>query len=238
MKKLTILIWLLVVSLTPVHVMAASNATDGTVLGAIGGAAMGQAIGRDTEATLIGAALGSIFGYMIGNENDKSVHRVTRVITPTYDNRVYPQDIYPEDSYYEEGTCRDTEILAEIDGRPERVNATACYINGRWEIVDSTYMSTVRPTSLIIRSTFIGRPYHRHAKWHKRHYPRHHKRHYYGPARYYKRKHHNDHWYRDHKKYKKSDRKQYRKHTSRYDHKIDKRYNKRKDKRYERNERW
>ena len=238
MKKLSIVIWLMVVSLIPVHVMAASNATDGTVLGAIGGAAMGQAIGRDTEATLIGAALGSIFGYMIGNETDKSVHRVGRVITPTYGNKVYRQKTYPEDHYYEEGTCRDTEILAEIDGRPEKINATACFINGRWEIVDSTYMSTVRPTNLIIRSTFISQPYHRHAKWGKRHYPRYYRRHFYGSHRHYDRHHHHDRHHGHYKKHKKSDRHHYRKHASRYDHERAKRHNKKRGNRYERDERW
>lgn len=89
MKKLIILTWLMIVSLIPAHVMA-GNAADGTVLGAMGGAALGQAIGRDTEATVIGAALGSLFGYMIGSESERSLHMAGRVVTPVYPQRGYP----------------------------------------------------------------------------------------------------------------------------------------------------
>lgn len=39
-----------------------SNVGDGAVVGALGGAALGQAIGGDTEATLGGAAAGAAIG--------------------------------------------------------------------------------------------------------------------------------------------------------------------------------
>lgn len=48
-----------------------NQAQTGAALGALVGAGMGQAIGRDTEATLIGATIGGGAGYLIGNEADK-----------------------------------------------------------------------------------------------------------------------------------------------------------------------
>lgn len=52
--------------------MAGSNGIDGLLLGAGGGALVGQAIGRDTEGTLIGTAVGGMLGYIAGNERDKA----------------------------------------------------------------------------------------------------------------------------------------------------------------------
>ena len=49
----------------------ANKARSGALIGAIGGAAAGQAIGRDTEGTLIGTAAGAGAGYIVGNEMDK-----------------------------------------------------------------------------------------------------------------------------------------------------------------------
>jgi hypothetical protein len=89
MKKLLILTWLMIVSLVPAHVMA-GNAAEATILGAMGGAALGQAIGRDTEATLVGAALGSVFGYMIGNDSGRHVYATGQVVVPVYPQRAYP----------------------------------------------------------------------------------------------------------------------------------------------------
>ena len=53
------------------NAMAGSNGIDGLLLGAGGGALVGQAIGRDTEGTLIGTAVGGMLGYIAGNERDK-----------------------------------------------------------------------------------------------------------------------------------------------------------------------
>jgi hypothetical protein len=48
-----------------------NDAQAGGLLGAGGGALLGQAIGRDTTSTLIGAGAGALTGYIIGNEMDK-----------------------------------------------------------------------------------------------------------------------------------------------------------------------
>lgn len=53
----------------------ASSAGTGSLIGAGAGAALGQAIGRDTQGTLIGAGVGAAAGYMIGNEMDKADER-------------------------------------------------------------------------------------------------------------------------------------------------------------------
>ena len=45
----------------------------GAVMGGVGGALIGQAIGRSTEATLIGLAVGTMLGYIVGNEMDKRI---------------------------------------------------------------------------------------------------------------------------------------------------------------------
>jgi uncharacterized protein YcfJ len=50
---------------------AETQTEKGALIGAGGGALIGQAIGHDTKATLIGAALGGITGAAIGNYRDK-----------------------------------------------------------------------------------------------------------------------------------------------------------------------
>ncbi len=47
------------------------GASNGTALGALLGAGVGQLAGGDSEATLIGAAVGAGAGYIFGNESDK-----------------------------------------------------------------------------------------------------------------------------------------------------------------------
>lgn len=50
-----------------------STTTDGALVGAAGGALVGQAVGHDTKSTLVGAALGGVAGAAIGaNEEQKN----------------------------------------------------------------------------------------------------------------------------------------------------------------------
>ena len=59
-----------------VQIAAADDrGVNGFLIGAGGGAVLGQAIGRDTEGTLIGTAVGGMLGYMVGNELDKQAAR-------------------------------------------------------------------------------------------------------------------------------------------------------------------
>lgn len=71
MKKITTLIAVIVLSCTALNADA-ENTRKTTVIGAVTGGAIGQAIGHDTEATLIGIAVGGVAGYMVGNEMDKN----------------------------------------------------------------------------------------------------------------------------------------------------------------------
>ncbi|HSV27451.1 MAG TPA: glycine zipper domain-containing protein [Sedimentisphaerales bacterium] len=55
-----------------------SRAQTGALIGAGGGALLGQAIGRDTEGTLIGAGVGALGGYVVGSQMDKRDEREAR----------------------------------------------------------------------------------------------------------------------------------------------------------------
>ncbi|OGQ99601.1 MAG: hypothetical protein A2505_10775 [Deltaproteobacteria bacterium RIFOXYD12_FULL_55_16] len=124
-----------------------SKGTSGAAIGAATGAIAGQAIGRNTTGTLIGAAVGGLLGYIVGNEMDKfdqaqlnqvyessPSHQRTQWVNPdskrTY--AVTPKPAYTQPSGQ---VCREAEILATVDGRPEKVVSTACRDNeGRWVI--------------------------------------------------------------------------------------------------------
>jgi len=55
-----------------------TTTTDGALLGAAGGAIVGQAIGGNTGSTLIGAAVGGLAGGAIGNNEEKKNRRYYR----------------------------------------------------------------------------------------------------------------------------------------------------------------
>ena len=124
-----------------------SKGAGGAGIGAAAGAIAGQAIGHNTKGTLIGAAVGGMLGYIIGNEMDKydqaqlnqvyetsPSHQRSQWVNPDT-NRSYtvtPQPAYTQPSGQ---VCREAEILATVDGRPEKVVSLACRDhNGRWVI--------------------------------------------------------------------------------------------------------
>ncbi len=118
----------------------------GAIGGAAGGALLGQAIGRTTEATLIGLAVGTMLGYIVGNEMDKfdrqqlnhayekgrSGQPVTWVNPDTGNNyQVTPQPVFANTSTNQ--MCREAEIEATIDGKPQKTVSTACRnAEGQW----------------------------------------------------------------------------------------------------------
>jgi surface antigen len=124
-----------------------SKGTSGAAIGAATGAIAGQAIGHDTKGTLLGAAVGGLLGYIIGNEMDKydqaQLNQVyetspsnqrTQWVNPDT-NRSY--SVTPKPAYTAPSgqVCREAEILATVDGRPEKVVSLACRDNnGRWVI--------------------------------------------------------------------------------------------------------
>ena len=124
-----------------------SKGTSGAAIGAATGAIAGQAIGRDTKGTLLGAAVGGLLGYIIGNEMDKyDQARLNQVYESSPSNQrtqwVNPDTnrsytVTPKPAYTQPSgqVCREAEILATVDGRPEKVVSTACRDNdGRWVI--------------------------------------------------------------------------------------------------------
>lgn len=124
-----------------------SKGTGGAAIGAATGAVVGQAIGRNTTGTLLGAAVGGLLGYIVGNEMDKSdqaqlsqvyesspSHQRTQWVNPDSKRSyaVTPKPAYTQPSGQ---VCREAEILATVDGRPEKVVSTACRDHeGRWVI--------------------------------------------------------------------------------------------------------
>ena len=60
------------------------NGQLGALIGAGGGALVGQAIGRDTGSTLIGAGVGTMLGYMFGNEQDKFMMGQQQSVYPSH----------------------------------------------------------------------------------------------------------------------------------------------------------
>ena len=59
-------------------VSTGSQTGDGAVVGAAGGALLGQMVGGDTKATLAGAAIGGLAGAAIGNNEEKKNRRYYR----------------------------------------------------------------------------------------------------------------------------------------------------------------
>jgi len=55
-----------------------TQTTDGALIGAAGGALLGQAIGHNTGSTLAGAAIGGLAGAAIGHNEEKKSRRYYR----------------------------------------------------------------------------------------------------------------------------------------------------------------
>ena len=68
MKKLSAMVLALSLS---VAIAGCTSTEKGAVVGAAGGALVGQALGGNTESTIVGAAVGGIAGALIGNSLDR-----------------------------------------------------------------------------------------------------------------------------------------------------------------------
>lgn len=118
------------------HVQAGKRETQGVIIGAGSGAAVGQAIGRDTESTLAGAAIGGAIGYIVGhNMNDGGEKRVvdhrnryspaiiehrrstTYKRVNSHDHRVYKK---------RSKVCRKTVKFKKHKGKHTRIVKTTC----------------------------------------------------------------------------------------------------------------
>lgn len=138
---------------------ADSNAINGLLLGAGSGALFGQAVGRNTKGTLIGTAVGSVLGYALGNEIDKGgTYRPVTRSTGCGPRRMVV--VRPES----QELCRDTEILATIDGRAETIYGTSCWQDGEWVMVTEG-----PPPPTFITRTIVLREKDHHRHGHSRH---------------------------------------------------------------------
>jgi surface antigen len=121
----------------------ATHGETGLATGAVGGGVLGGAIGGSTGA-LIGAALGGAVGYGVGHSMDVEDQR--RMAFALEQNReaewVNPNngstyEMQPTGSYYSPDgrQCRQFTMTAEVEGRPQRMNGTACrQPDGSWDM--------------------------------------------------------------------------------------------------------
>ncbi len=152
----------LVLLLSNLPARAGERAVNGALFGAGSGALIGQAIGRNTGGTLIGTVVGTMFGYMIGNEMEKNHGVVT--IRRTVRTRRWMYQRRPPVPRYREPVCRETRMLATIDGEAQEVWGTACRRNGEW---------VMAPGQVNISRTIIIKERRRCRHRHHRHYRRH-----------------------------------------------------------------
>jgi surface antigen len=115
----------------------------GAAAGVAGGAVLGQVVGGSTEATLLGGAIGGILGYIVGNQmqqSDRTQLNQALETTPSYETKKWQNPetgsqyaVTPQPTYQaEDRVCRKVDILADMDGRTENTQATACREDGRW----------------------------------------------------------------------------------------------------------
>lgn len=115
----------------------ATKQKTGTLIGAAAGTVVGAAIDDDA----ITMAAGAVIGGVIGNRIGARMHRRDKVRTARalernaagkpsawanpdtgHRYRLTPDNTYPTDR----GSCRDFELLAQIDGEPQVMRGTAC----------------------------------------------------------------------------------------------------------------
>jgi surface antigen len=121
----------------------ATKGETGMATGAVGGGLIGGAIGG-TSGALIGAALGGAVGYGVGRSMDiedqrrmsyaLEANRQAQWVNP---NSGTTYQMQPTGTYYSNQgqECRRFSIMADVDGRPERMNGTACrQPDGSWDM--------------------------------------------------------------------------------------------------------
>jgi surface antigen len=127
-----------------------NRAQQGSVFGALAGAAIGGQLGPSSQSVtnaLIGAGIGLALGYIVGNEwdkNDQQQLNNTLEYTPSgqtvewrnpdtgREYRATPSPAYAKD----DRIYRDVDLIADVDGKEERVKARAYRDNnGQWVLV-------------------------------------------------------------------------------------------------------
>lgn len=141
------IVTLLMAGTLAVEVKAQDQGINGLLMGAGGGALIGQAIGRDTEGTLIGTAVGGMLGYMVGNEMDRAQHGSVygsaqpatflphpppppRLVFPS---RPHYRDRYDYRHHYRPvERCREIVTVERRHGHYREVVRTVCRDRDRW----------------------------------------------------------------------------------------------------------
>jgi len=119
----------------------ATKAGTGTAVGAGAGGVIGYALGG-TTGLLIGGIAGGALGYATGKSMDNEDRRRAAYALETnremeWRNESTGRDyrVVPTGTSYRNGReCRNFEMLAHVDGRPDTVTGTACRrSDGSWE---------------------------------------------------------------------------------------------------------
>lgn len=117
----------------------------GAAAGATGGGLIGGIVGG-TSGALIGVGLGALLGYGAGRyveeQDRRRVAAALEANQPAYwtnPNTGYTYRVEPTGTVMERGRpCRNFRMFAEVDGRPQEVNGTACRTpDGSWEILSA-----------------------------------------------------------------------------------------------------
>ncbi|MEE4166967.1 MAG: glycine zipper 2TM domain-containing protein [Desulfocapsaceae bacterium] len=119
------------------------NDIRGVIVGAGGGALLGQAIGRNTQATVVGTAIGSIVGYIVGSEMDKGYGHSEKVVhyesRPVHYQRYEPVVVQRHPQTWRDSRprseCREAEILGTINGKARKMYGTVCRTADGWQLV-------------------------------------------------------------------------------------------------------
>ncbi|MES1926714.1 RT0821/Lpp0805 family surface protein [Salinisphaera sp. T31B1] len=125
------------------------NSDTGTVLGGVAGGALGSQIGSGTGttiATVVGTLAGAALGNRVGSrfdqrdrnqfgtalESNQTGNTSTWTNPDTNNNySVTPTNTYNSGSQ----PCRNFTMNANVDGKPEKVNGTACrQSDGTWKV--------------------------------------------------------------------------------------------------------
>jgi len=119
------------------------NDIRGVIVGAGGGALLGQAIGRNTQSTVMGTAIGSVVGYLVGSEMDKKSGYSNNVVyhreQPVRHEYYEPVAQYNHQQSWQRSAprrdCREAEILGTINGRARKMYGTVCKTDQGWQLV-------------------------------------------------------------------------------------------------------
>ena len=120
------------------------GAVSGAVIGGVVGSTIGGGSGR-TVAIVAGTIAGAVIGGKIGQKMDeadriKAGQALESVPTGQHSTWKNPDSgtvytVTPTKTYETSGTpCRDFTVDATVDGKPEKVNGTACrQADGNWK---------------------------------------------------------------------------------------------------------